>query len=139
MRDYDAGIYKVIFSRSCDFVPSLAIVDNAPVIFVVQEYSLPTYNAYSTYYVTDTSSSILLSIQTNSSTLSPSSRWYRNGIMITESSMDNITVANQDGYATNTLHTVYNDTRDVTGTYVGITGLTLHLHNNVFAHGTVTN
>ena len=131
MRDYDAGIYKVNFSRSCEFVPSIVLADNAPVVFVVQEYSLPTYNPYSrvpTYYITDDMDSIMLlneftGIQPNSSSPLFSS-WNRNGATITENSMFNITL---DGSATSTLQTsVYNITHDVTGTYVGITFLALN-------------
>ena len=129
MRDYDAGIYKVNFSRSCEFVPSIVLADNAPVVFVVQEHSLPTYNPYSrvpTYYITDDMDSIMLlneftGIQPSSNSPLFSS-WNRNGTRIIESSMFNMTL---DGSATSTLQAIYNITNDVTGTYVGITYLNL--------------
>ena len=47
LRDYDAGVYKVNFSYSCDYsLPS--IPDFVPVVFTVQEHSLPVYDPLTT-------------------------------------------------------------------------------------------
>ena len=62
LRDYDAGVYKVNISYSCDYpLPSTA--NFVPVIFTVQEHSLPVYDPLTTvptYYITDRSSRIFL-------------------------------------------------------------------------------
>ena len=107
LRDYDAGVYKVNFSYSCIYpLPSVAAF--VPVMFTVQEHSLPLYDPLTTlptYYITDISPRIFL----NTSVPSQYIRrlygvyWYKDGVRVSNSNTSTLTTTEQGGLRTGTL------------------------------------
>ena len=135
----DAGTYEVkvrsisydsdLNSPLCDPIipPLLELIPNLhPVTFTVQESHPPSYDPSSIIsiaYVSDNANSIRLNGTVQySSPLSITQAyhyWYRNGILLSDGDMYvyNSTGSLQEGLS---LQIIYNNTTDVTGSYVGI-------------------
>ena len=143
----DAGTYKVKIasidyyghsSADCDDMTVLPLLElfslHAPVTFVVQEGCVPTYDPtsiLSMLYISENANYLRLGpIQSNSS-LSISHinhMWYRNGIQLSDGDMYNSTGSLQERLS---LQIMYNNTADVTGSYMGILWTSYYDINNL--------
>ena len=105
LRDYDAGVYKVNFSYSCEY-PLASNPDFVPVIFIVQEHSLPVYDpltTVSTYYITDRNGpGILLNTSVPLQYIDGiyGDYWHKDGVRVPDS---NTSTTEQNGLRTDTL------------------------------------
>ena len=124
LRDFDAGFYKVNFTFSCDYpLPSTA--DFVPVVFTVQEHSLPVYdplNTVLTYYVMDISRPrvyLNASVPSHYYTTLGFTRggfldvWHKDGMRVYE----DLSVADQDGKWTATLELTGIGSESASGIY----------------------
>ena len=127
LRDYDAGVYKVNFTYSCEY-PLPSNPGFVPVIFTVQENSLPVYDplaTVSTYYITDRSSRLFLNTSLQSQNIQriygDYIYWYKDNVIVRESNTSNITTTEQHGLKTDILELIHTESNSVAGVYmVGI-------------------
>ena len=120
LRDYDAGVYKVNFTYSCEYpLPSTAAF--VPVIFMVQENSLPVYDPLTAnYYFIDSNPRIFLNTSVPLQYIRSiyGVYWYKDGVRISNSNMSILTTTEQDGLRTETLELTGTGSDSVAGIHM---------------------
>ena len=135
LRDYDAGVYKVNFTYSCDYpLPSTA--DFVPVIFTVQEHSLSNYSPLTTvptYYITDRNSwpGILLNTSVPLQYIDEIyyDFWYKDGVRVPDS---NTSTTEQNGLRTDTLELTGTESDSAAGIYMVILYAEYDYHSSLY-------
>ena len=132
LRNYDAGVYKVNFTYSCDY-PLPSTPDFVPVIFTVQERSLPVYDPLTTvptYYITDRNGpGILLNTSVPLQYIRIyGDYWYKDGVRVPNS---NTSTTEQNGLRTDTLELTGTEYDSVAGIYIVVLDTDYDYHSNL--------